>query len=106
MERACVYAIIERSESKAVKLGKSAGHPSQRLAELQTGNPRPLVLLAYTRHLSERAVHLRWRALRENGEWFRLDRGLLSELRTWDWLDELLHLTLAERLYRTRGLVE
>jgi hypothetical protein len=106
MARACVYAIIEVVDSKAVKLGKSAGHPSQRLRELQTGNPRPLRLLAYTRHLTERAVHLRWRALREQGEWFRLDRGLLSELRTWDWLDELLHRTLTETLYRPRGLVE
>jgi hypothetical protein len=101
MERACVYAIIEGVDgARAVKLGKSAGHPSQRLATLQTGNPRPLRLLAYTRHLSERAVHLRWRSLRASGEWFNLDRGLLSELKTWDWLDELLHLTLMESLYR------
>jgi hypothetical protein len=104
-ERPCVYAIIEGhclagveavgQKLVPVKLGMSAGHPSERLAELQTGNPRLLVLLAYTRHLSERAVHTRWRSLRRHGEWFDLDRTLLAELRTWDWLDDTLCAELA-----------
>jgi hypothetical protein len=93
-----VYAIIAGLQSQVVKLGKSAAHPSQRLAELQTGNHVPLHLLAYTHHLSERAVHRRWRNLKVNGEWFKLNKGLLLEVKSWDWIDTLLWQVMAERV--------
>jgi hypothetical protein len=80
-----VYAV---SDSTAVKVGKSLGHPSVRLAELQVGNPRPLVLLAWTQHLTERQAHrLLWRH-HLRGEWFKPHPALLGALRLWDWLDE------------------
>jgi hypothetical protein len=91
-EGPAVYAIIEdmdecEGKTPLVKLGKAAGHPSVRLRELQTGNPLRLALLAYTHHLTERSVHLRWRHLRQSGEWFVLSAELIQELLTWDWLN-------------------
>jgi hypothetical protein len=81
-----VYAIGDGGG--AVKIGKSVGHPRERLADLQTANPRPLTLLAWTQHLTERQAHrLFWR-WHLRGEWFALDAGLVARLRLWDWIDE------------------
>jgi hypothetical protein len=90
--------LAEQDGGLVVKLGKSCGHPSKRLAELQVGNPRKLLLIGYTFHLSERDLHLRFRHLRRAGEWFAVTAALLSEVRTWDWVDVELLARLTERL--------
>src|SRR5262245_48535376 len=74
-------------DGEAVKVGTSKGHPRVRLDDLQTGNPRKLVLLAYTARPTEREAHKRLQRHRLRGEWFRPDPQVLAELRTWDWLD-------------------
>jgi hypothetical protein len=79
-----VYAI---TDGCCVKIGKSTGHPMTRLHDLQTGNPRPLALLAYTSTLSEKQAHRRLSRWRVHGEWFRATPQLLQELLTWDWCD-------------------
>jgi hypothetical protein len=97
-DRPAVYALVEEGGCLQVKLGTCAGHPVGRMAKLQTGNPRSLVLVAYSRHLTERGVHLRWRRLRGSGEWFRLDKPLLTEISTWDWVDVVALAGLEHRL--------
>jgi hypothetical protein len=80
-----VYAIWD---GEAVKIGTSKVQPRSRMADLQTGNSRQLVLLAYTASATEREVHRRLARWRLRGEWFGPAPEVLSELRNWDWLDE------------------
>jgi hypothetical protein len=81
-----VYAI---TDGTAVKIGKVLGqHPRERLAELQTGNPRPLVLLAYT-HGREAAWHKVLSRDRIRGEWFAPTERVLGALLDWDWVDSV-----------------
>jgi hypothetical protein len=88
LEAAAVYAIWDGT---AVKVGTCKGHPRQRMAELQVGNPRRLELVAYTVSLTEAEAHKKLRKHRVRGEWHRLGRELLQEVSQWDWLDEDLY---------------
>jgi hypothetical protein len=54
---------------------------------LQTGNPRPLVLLAYHLGVAESAMHKRLWRWHLNGEWFHPSDAVLSEISCWHWLD-------------------
>ncbi len=71
----------------AVQVGMCRRHPKSRMAELQTGNPRPLALLAYDARLSEREAHRKLHRHRLRGEWFALCPEVLDEISRWDWLD-------------------
>jgi hypothetical protein len=72
----------------ALKIGKSAGHPSARLADLQCGNPHTLQLLAWTLSLTEAQAHRRLRSWHLRGEWFTVNRPVLAYLDChFDWLD-------------------
>lgn len=65
--------IIGETGSGVVKIGRSV-NPQQRLAQLQTGYPRPLALLHVERgsgHL-EPQLHERFASVRMSGEWFSL----------------------------------
>src|SRR5262245_49110706 len=75
-----VYAIGDGNG--AVKVGKTTGHPKERLEALQTGNPRRLVLLAYTYQYTEAEAHRRMSRLaqRMEGEWWELVPTVLAEL--------------------------
>jgi T5orf172 domain len=92
---ATVYAIWD---GEAVKIGNCRGHPATRMADLQTGNPRPLILLAWTTTLTERQAHTKLRSEHFRGEWFRLSEKVLAEVRTWDWLAVELEMELRQRL--------
>jgi hypothetical protein len=63
-----VYAICD---GEFVKVGTSRVHSRTRMRELQVGNPRPLVLLAYDARLTEREAHRKPHRFRVRGEWFR-----------------------------------
>jgi hypothetical protein len=89
----CTYAIVDRT-SNAVKVGRSAGHPSLRLAELQTGSCNHLYLLAYTSTIAEKEAHRRLRKHRRRGEWFDLCRQVLQFISDWDFLDVGLYSVL------------
>jgi hypothetical protein len=83
-------------------LGKSLGHPSARLADLQCGNPRPLRLLGWTLSLTETQAHRRLRSWHLRGEWFHLTRPLLAFLDVHcDWLDVRLRASLRALLRAT-----
>jgi hypothetical protein len=77
-----VYCIGERESAYGVKIGYST-NPEARVVELQTGNPRTLVLLAKIRgdEELERRFHTQYRALNICGEWFRPAALLLSAFR-------------------------
>lgn len=77
-----VYCIGEEGHDFAVKIGKSAAHPQSRLAGLQTGNPRKLVLLGFIkskdRHKAEARLHKRFIKANILQEWFRPEPALFS----------------------------
>jgi hypothetical protein len=79
-----VYAI---ADGTAVKVGRTVEHPVVRLRDLQTANPRVLVLLAWTTTLTERQAHRTFWRWHVRGEWFEPDAGLLAKLQSWDWID-------------------
>jgi hypothetical protein len=75
-----VYCIGEESRNLAVKIGY-AQDAEFRIADLQTGNPRKLVLLGVLRGTvaDERDLHAKYIADNVLGEWFRPTAELLSE---------------------------
>ena len=75
-----VYCIGEEGRWYAVKVGYSV-KPAARVAELQTGNSRKLVLLGAFEgtEADEAAIHQRYMADNILLEWFRPSRALLSE---------------------------
>ncbi len=66
---------------EAVKVGYSFESPQFRVRQLQTGNPRVLVLLGYVRgtQAREREIHDKFLAHNIVGEWFLPTIALLSE---------------------------
>jgi hypothetical protein len=78
-----VYCIAEKGPCrKAVKVGFST-NPEARLAELQTGNWRYLVLLGLIKggRDTESSLHVKYAHLNVLGEWFRADPALLAEFK-------------------------
>ena len=69
--RTVIY-FIQDSDTLHVKIGYTGGDPKVRLADLQTGNPSRLVLLAATDggQSDEAVLHRRFAAHRVAGEWF------------------------------------
>lgn len=64
-----------------IKIGRTLGNPSVRVAELQTGSPVPLRLvgiLSGVRH--EAAFHARFAGERLHGEWFMPSQVLLDAI--------------------------
>lgn len=62
---------IQTADNQYIKIGK-ADNPAKRIAELQTGAPLRLKILATMPggHEIERAIHQRFSHLRTQGEWF------------------------------------
>jgi hypothetical protein len=70
---------------KFIKIGFSAGGTLGRVAQMQTGSPFEIVLIADVpgTEQAEQALHDKFKFLHERGEWFRRDAGLLAYI---DWL--------------------
>ncbi len=64
---------IQDSVNLAIKIGHTAASAGSRMAQLQTGNPSPLVLLGVMpgELVDERNLHVRFSAYRVAGEWFK-----------------------------------
>jgi len=84
-----VYAIgaIVSGSIESVKIGVTGSHPDKRLATLQTGNHRKLVLLyALDVEKSEWAydlegsIHENLKNFRQNGEWFSASFDVLKSI--------------------------
>jgi hypothetical protein len=69
-------------DGELVKIGYSADDPGRRLEQLQTGNPRPLRLIAQYRgeRYHERYLHQRFDGHHVRGEWFQLTPEILAFL--------------------------
>jgi hypothetical protein len=83
-----LYFIGESGLTSFVKIGFTKYPPAVRLKQLQTGNPRKLMLLYYRKFPDvmdvESRLHERFDEDRVEGEWFRLSKALrdyLIELR-------------------------
>lgn len=63
-----------------VKVGRTSGHPSTRIAQLQTGCPFPIELigLIFGDSGREAKLHSQFSHLRACGEWFRAEPELLT----------------------------
>ena len=69
------------SDGERVKIGYTAQSPQKRLAALQTGNPKPLELLAFKPEWGmdkEKELHHQFDSLRATGEWFDAEDDLLA----------------------------
>ncbi|WP_437309943.1 GIY-YIG nuclease family protein [Sorangium sp. So ce388] len=78
---------IQEAPDGAIKIGYTGGDPFARLSALQTGNSKPLKLLAFAPGSSqhERGLHERFADLRLHGEWFRPDPRLLGFIEGMRW---------------------
>jgi len=75
---------IQEGDDGPIKIGKTSGHPANRMSGVQTGNARALRLLGalpgYTKE--ETDLHRRFAAHRIRGEWFRPHVELLDFITT------------------------
>jgi hypothetical protein len=71
------------SEPLSIKIGFTSKAPQERLKQLQTGNPMPLLLLGWYPGTTkdERIIHEKLAHLKMQGEWFRLDPAMNDLLR-------------------------
>ncbi len=69
-----IYAVAEGNDRTAVKIGFTESSIDDRIAGLQTGNPRTLVCIALApgSKFDELALHSQFAAHRIRGEWFRM----------------------------------
>lgn len=77
----CVYFL---GAGPFVKIGKATGHPASRIADLRTGCPFPITLLASVAGglTEEFALHKRFATYRTHGEWFRHEGELAEHIKS------------------------
>jgi hypothetical protein len=77
-----IYFLIEQNDYTLVKIGYT-NNLGARLITLQTGNPRPLTLIAVLDGdtLLESFIHDRYKNYKYNNEWFYLTEDLLQFLK-------------------------
>jgi len=78
-----VYLIAEEGNTGMVKIGESKDHPKYRLAGLQTGNPRKLVVLGVIktndRKKLEKELHAKFVRSNILAEWFWMSTEIRKE---------------------------
>lgn len=78
-----IYFIHETGEDAIFKMGKTANHPVDRLKQLQTGNPRKLLVYRYIKvddHSSaEDYLHCKYSEFHIHGEWYNISRSVVDE---------------------------
>jgi hypothetical protein len=75
-----VIYFAKASKSELIKIGKTTGNPSARLATLACGSTEEFQLLGVIQDAPEtleKELHRRFSAHRQKGEWFRPDPELL-----------------------------
>lgn len=100
--RSVTYAITDKT---AIKIGKTRGLISIRMADLQVGNPSTLRLLAYTKYSSEKVWHKRLELWHRRGEWYNIVQELLTTIvQEWEYIDEGVMNSLLSNLSTEKSL--
>jgi len=77
-----VYFIHEEENLKVFKIGKTETHPAHRCDQLQTGNPRKLLIYRWIEIADHGAIeaylHGKYRTVRIRGEWFCITRDQID----------------------------
>lgn len=96
---------VENVDSGHIKIGW-ASDPIRRIADMQTGNPSHLVLLATMEggESIESSLHERFQCLHYRGEWFRRDRSLYDFIVGYATLHESGTPSPTQGLLRLQGL--
>lgn len=78
-----VYFIHEKSNNNCFKIGKTENHPADRMEQLQTGNPRKLVIYRWIQipdhSTAEEYLHIRFKEYHIRGEWFNVTLDQIDE---------------------------
>ena len=80
-----VYFIHEEGNAPALfKIGKTSIHPAERCSQLQTGNPRKLIIYRWIELESydtvEESIHRELEKLHIRGEWFNVSTEVVDTL--------------------------
>lgn len=77
-----VYFICEQGNTNCFKIGKTENHPADRLDQLQTGNPRKLVLYKWIEindcSTAELYLHVVFSEKNIRGEWFAINMNQID----------------------------
>lgn len=77
-----VYFIHEEGHTEVFKIGKTEKHPADRCEQLQTGNPRKLVIYRWLEVADHTAIegylHGKYRDVRVRGEWFYITKDQID----------------------------
>lgn len=86
MTKHIVYFIIEEPYAGYVKIGRTK-NPQQRLTNLQTGNPRKLLIFREipcnnlaAAQVIENELHAQYKKFRAHREWFKLSKTEISKI--------------------------
>jgi hypothetical protein len=91
-----------------LKIGGTRQKPRRRLAQLQTGNPHTLYLLAYDTTMTEEEAHRLFEPHRvdRTKEWFHLHEDIMRAMQSWGWRDEYwwrVHMAMVGRAKKKKG---
>jgi hypothetical protein len=77
-----VYFIHEEGHIEVFKIGKTEKHPADRCEQLQTGNPRKLIIYRWIEVVDHTAIegylHGKYRDVRVRGEWFYITKDQID----------------------------
>lgn len=77
-----VYFIHEDGNIDCFKIGKTSMHPADRCAQLQTGNPRKLVIYRWieleNHSQVEEYLHAKYAPVHVRGEWFHVSKDIID----------------------------
>lgn len=78
------------TDGEFVKIGRTNGSERKRRAGYQTGNPKPLTLLAVIPNASEAALHAMFASNRVRGEWFEMCPEIDAFLTAWRLVEQAM----------------
>lgn len=77
-----VYFIHEEGIDNCFKIGKTENHPADRMEQLQTGNPRKLIIYRWIKindhSTAEEFLHIVFHDVHIRGEWYHVTRDQID----------------------------
>lgn len=78
-----IYFIHEEGSDNCFKMGKTENHPIDRANQLQTGNPRKLLVYRFVEigdhSTAELYLHCKYQDFHVRGEWYNISRSVVDE---------------------------